>query len=162
MRLLKFCMAIATASFLLPVGTAHAVTYMCDGKVATYVGTSGDDVIDIHNPGDDVVVALGGNDVIYTHGGRDTICAGRGADFAHSGGSSDNIFGGAGADGLYGEEGNDNLTGGPGSDGLMGAVGDDTLYAKDGEVDALHASSGFNVCYEDPIDQDHGSCQEVH
>src|SRR5213593_617217 len=73
-------------------GTARAQVVTCVGieeRVATIVGTEGDDVI-VGTSGDDVIQALGGNDQIDGGDGNDLICVGAGADI---------IYGGAGDDG---------------------------------------------------------------
>lgn len=78
---------------------------ICDGRVATIVGTSGDDVLTGTN-GPDVIAALQGNDVVRGLAGDDVICGGKG---------------------------NDSIIGGQGFDVLFGAQGNDTLYASDGQ-----------------------------
>jgi Ca2+-binding RTX toxin-like protein len=163
MRFVKLGLVASVLGLLVPMGTASAVSYACNGKPATYVGTPGDDLIDTHNANDDVIVALGGSDEIYTHGGRDAICAGTGDDlWIYTGGGNDDVFGGPGFDQLFGQEGNDNLTGGPGTDVMRGSLGNDTLYAEDGERDSLHAGGGINTCYEDEgLDRDFSSCEIV-
>jgi hypothetical protein len=79
----------------------------CNGKLATIVGTAGDDSL-TGTYADDVIVVFGGNDVIHGAGGNDAIC------------------GGAGADTLYGGNGNDTLEGGVGADILTGGASTDT------------------------------------
>ena len=78
---------------------------ICDGHVATIVGTSGDDVLTGTN-GPDVIAAMQGNDTIRGLAGNDIICGGKG---------------------------NDTIIGGQGFDILFGAQGNDTLYAADGQ-----------------------------
>ncbi|MBA3653472.1 MAG: hypothetical protein H0W70_04690 [Actinobacteria bacterium] len=98
----------------------------CDGRVATIIGTSGDDSI-YGTPGPDVIVGLGGNDDVYGQGGDDVICGGTGLDNIYAGDGNDRAFGEAGADTLYGQAGNDFLSGGSENDYLYGGDGDDTL-----------------------------------
>jgi dienelactone hydrolase len=69
----------------------------CLGKLATIVGTNGNDTI-VGTAGDDVIAGLRGNDTISGLGGNDRICGGDGAD---------RINGGFGADILSGEAGID-------------------------------------------------------
>lgn len=83
--------------------TGRAGRVLCEGKVATIVGTSGDDVLR-GTPRGDVIVAGAGNDRIYGMGGNDLICAGPGADFVDGGGGVDSVFGGGGADVCVGVE----------------------------------------------------------
>ncbi len=95
--------AILFASVLAISGHAGAQTVLCDGRVATIVGTPDDDSI-IGTSGDDVIFAMQGDDWIDSLGGDDVICAG---------------------------QGNDNVAGGEGFDIIFGAQGDDTLFAAD-------------------------------
>ncbi len=78
---------------------------ICDGRIATVVGTPGDDVLTGTN-GPDVIAGLQGNDIIRGLAGDDVICGGKG---------------------------NDTIIGGQGFDVLFGAQGNDTLYAADGQ-----------------------------
>ena len=82
---------------LIPSPASDAAPPLCDGKPATIVGTSGDDVLK-GTGGDDVIVGLGGDDLIKGRGGNDTLCG-------------------------YG--GNDTLIGGPGNDVMIGGRGSD-------------------------------------
>ena len=70
------CMAMT-----ITVSTAEAAVVSCQGRVATIVGTSGDDTL-IGTPGSDVIAARGGNDVVRGKGGNDQICGGFGSDQA--------------------------------------------------------------------------------
>jgi len=45
----------------------------CAGRVATIVGTPGNDLL-VGTNGPDVIAGLGGNDVIYGLGGNDILC----------------------------------------------------------------------------------------
>ena len=98
----------------------------CNGRLATIVGTEGDDTI-TGSPIDDVIVGLGGNDVIYGGGGDDLICGGRGSDSLRGGGGDDVLLGGFGHDKLYGQAGRDWLYGGFGHDKLFGGAKSDFL-----------------------------------
>src|SRR2546422_1712418 len=101
-------------------GRAQPVTCLgLDERVATIVGTEGDDVI-VGTSGDDVIQALGGNDQIDGGDGNDLICGGAGDDI---------IYGGAGGDGLGGGF----PIGTPGADVLVG--GHDKVYGGPGEGD---------------------------
>lgn len=86
----------------------------CDGKVATVIGTPGDDRKQdrlMGTPGEDVIVGLRGKDVIRGRGEDDTVCGGGGAD---------KLRGNGGFDHLYGENGRDHLKGGSDQDFLFG------------------------------------------
>ena len=100
---------------------APARAAMCDGRVATIVGTDHADVLE-GTPGPDVIAALGGNDTVTGLGGNDRLCGG----FGH-----DRLVGGPGDDALLGgqdwlhvnDEGSDERLG----DYLIGGLGDDRL-----------------------------------
>jgi len=126
--------------------TLHFGVMLCDGKVATKVGTPGDDTI-FATPSDDVIVGLAGADTITGGEGDDTICAGAGADIVYGNGGADVIIGGSGpdiinggpgADVIKGVKGKDVLIGGPGVDELIGGGGKDT-------ADYSGATSGVTV-----------------
>ncbi len=122
----------------------------CDGKVATKVGTPGNDTL-VGTPKRDIIAGLGGNDVIYGLGGNDVLCGGSGhdrlfggpgrdkllgqtgRDRLRGGTARDRLFGGAHADRLFGQGGPDLLLGGPGNDRLVGGAGIDTCYQNSGQ-----------------------------
>ncbi len=70
---------IVSVVMLIPSPAADAVPPLCDGKLATLVGTPGDDVLK-GTKGDDVIVGLGGDDRLVGRGGADTICGSEGDD----------------------------------------------------------------------------------
>jgi glucose/arabinose dehydrogenase/N-acetylneuraminic acid mutarotase len=94
----------------------------CRGKLATIVGTPGDDEL-VGTNGADVIAGLGGADSIGGRGGKDRICGHRGRD---------NLIGGPGGDVLFGGDGNDVLRGGPGRDRLEGGKGSEVLVGGPG------------------------------
>ncbi len=108
-----------------------AATYLCRGRVATIVGTSGADKLQGTNRAD-VVVGLGGADKVEAGGGDDTICGGEGNDTAEAGDGSDTVDGGSGGDKISGGKGNDTLLGGAGDDTIEGGGGVDTINGGDG------------------------------
>lgn len=143
------------AAMMSPAGAQ--VTAMCDGRVATIVGTSGNDVLEGTN-GPDVFAALQGDDILWGFGGDDVMCGGVGDDLIVGGGGFDIIFGaqgddeiyaagegtlfmplalddtrgarifaGAGNDLVYGSDRWDRMQGGPGSDVLYGFAGNDWM-----------------------------------
>lgn len=85
----------------------------CDGRVATTVGTNGNDVIK-GTPGRDVIVGLGGDDQISGLAQDDIICGGPGDDVIWGGAGNDRSFGGDGHDLIDAGPGNDTSDGGPG------------------------------------------------
>jgi len=98
----------------------------CNGFPATIVGTRRSNVI-IGTNGRDVIVALGGADLIFGGNGDDVICAGDGNDIVFGGHGQDIIFGEDGRDTLFGDGGSDEIYGGDGKDTLSGDSGDDYL-----------------------------------
>ena len=134
---LSFATAAALAAQLVAVAPAAAAAPRCDGRIATIVGTSGDDTLK-GTDGPDVIVGLGGFDTIRGRGGDDVICGngptyngpGEGAptgDNLYGGPGKDVLVGGPGDDFLYGGAGNDRLEGGTGYDYLVPGAGDDRV-----------------------------------
>ncbi len=108
----------------------HRYGLLCDGRLATLVGGSGDDAA-IGTGGVDVIVTGAGNDTIRGLAGDDIVCAGSG---------DDTVFGNAGNDRLFGHFGDDSLWGGSGDDTLVGDDGDDDIHAGRGADLALGQS----------------------
>ena len=126
---------------------------MCNGFVATIVGTPGDDVL-IGTSGDDVILGLDGNDTIQGKGGDDIICSGPGDDVVDSGSGDDRIYGDGGHDTFDGGDGNDfidadqgnsgdHVTGGAGDDFILLGSGHDEVYGGNGN-DVINAGDGDN------------------
>lgn len=122
------------------IGLNLTFTATCNGRTATIVGTTGDDVLYGTNAAD-VIVGLGGNDTIYGGNGNDVICGGAGNDAIAGGNGDDTILGGDGDDTLDGGNGSDSLSGDAGIDTLNGANGDDTLSGGSGN-DSLTGANG--------------------
>ena len=140
---------VSTALAADPEVAARKPAVKCDGKVATKVGTPGDDTL-VGTAGRDIIAGLGGDDVIYGLGGNDVLCGGSGhdrlfggpgrdkllgqtgRDRLRGGTARDRIFGGAHADRLFGQGGPDLLLGGPGNDRLVGGTGIDTCDQNSG------------------------------
>jgi Ca2+-binding RTX toxin-like protein len=132
---------ILGAAFLLPVSTASAAPYTCDGRPATIVGTDRNDEIE-GTPGNDVIVGLGGNDVIHGRGGDDVICAFR--DWVRGQGNRDGR-----KDKLFGDGGNDLLSGNWSNDIASGGAGDDAFeYVR---VDYRGAPGSVSVDLEEGV-----------
>jgi hypothetical protein len=124
----------------------------CAGKIATIVGTAGDDRLQ-GTDGPDVIVGLGGDDVINAGGGDDVVCGGSGNDTVNGGPGNDTIYGNGGADVLKGRDGSDVISGGPGADTvsggtgrdvLNGGIGSDTIYG-DEDNDVLRGGPGSDI-----------------
>ena len=138
----------------------------CDGRAATIVGTSGDDVL-IGTDGADVIVGFGGHDRIYGKKGNDILCGGPGRDRIYGGRGRDRIWGGISADVLLGGpghdmiaglKGNDKLYGQDGADYLAGADGSDKLMGGEGD-DRLLAGPGIDSCTGGPGKDVYQSCE---
>lgn len=91
------------------------VGFRCQGRLADWVGTAADDVLD-GTSRDEVFFARGGADVIRGRGGNDVVCAGGGDDTVIGGGDDDTLLGQRGRDALRGNAGDDTCNGGRGRD----------------------------------------------
>ena len=125
-------------NFILPDGSTSSNT---DGvfqipENSVYMGTSGDDTIEISSTdnlvvtggeGDDKIVTGKGDDILQGGEGDDTLEGKAGADFLEGGEGDDTLSGGRGHDLLQGGKGSDILKGNSGKDTLSGGEGDDTL-----------------------------------
>ena len=104
------------ASVVLAVGATTpaqaAEPVLCNGAVATIVGTPGPDILR-GTPGDDVIAGLGGPDILSGLGGDDVVCGGAGPDV---------LRGNAGADLLIGDGGPDVAVGGDEPDSCTAEV----------------------------------------
>lgn len=138
-------MAMGASIAFISSPAVAAAAVKCDGKVATIVGTNGDDVL-VGTGGNDVIVARDGDDTVLGKGGNDTICGGDGADW---------IEGAAGNDKLFGEGGNDSIDGGKGTDEIVGGAGDDTLIGGPGPDDVAKGNAGDDRCKA----EDETSCE---
>ena len=101
---------LALVAPLLPALPASAVAGTCEGRVATHLGTPGDDVLR-GTDGDDVMVGLGGDDTISGLLGNDVICGDEVSDRLAGMAGDDRILGGldsdAGGDVIWPGVGND-------------------------------------------------------
>ena len=127
---------------------------MCDGLVATIVGTDGADTL-VGTSGVDVIVGFGGDDVIDGGGGDDVVCAGYGNDVVRGeagddillgGPGQDELRGGAGKDSVLGDSGNDSLYGGKGKDLVRGGGGADWIHGQ-WKRDRLYGELGKDIIY---------------
>ena len=122
-------------------GTAGAAVHTCGGRVATLVGTEGDDVLR-GTAGPDVIVALAGADRIYGYEGNDVICGGAGPDRVWAGPGHDDVWGNGGNDRINGHLGRDEMYGGNGQDVLSGQAGADRLYGNSGRDKVVGGRAG--------------------
>jgi hypothetical protein len=82
---------------------------LCNGVLATVVGSSGPDVLR-GTPADDVIAGLDGPDVVSGLGGDDVICGGAGPDVLRGDGGADLLIGAGGPDVAVGGGGPDNCS----------------------------------------------------
>jgi Ca2+-binding RTX toxin-like protein len=134
-------LAISLLTVLIFAPTAEAKA-KCAGKPATIVGGKGRDVIKAPKRGRQVVVALGGNDKIVTHGSDDTVCAGPGDDEISTAGNKDRVFAGPG---------DDVVDSGPGSDGIDLGPGDDMVFGGGGG-EMVRGGSGADLLFGEQQD----------
>jgi Ca2+-binding RTX toxin-like protein len=92
----------------------------CGGRLATIIGTPGNDKI-TGSRFADVVAAGAGNDVVRGANNNDVICGDEGNDRINGSKGVDQLFGGDGKDRINGAPGPDLLDGGPGRDRCNGA-----------------------------------------
>jgi len=124
------------------VNPSQSLPGTCNGQTPTIVGTPDRDIITIpEDQGPQVVMALGGNDVIYGSSGDDVICGGDGADIIYGKDGNDTIYGESGSDRIMGGNGDDTISGGDGTDTLEGDAGDDHIYG-DASADTLLGNDG--------------------
>ena len=132
-------------------GTGGAVAApRCLGRVATIVGTGGDDRI-VGTRGPDVIVGRGGEDLIEGGRGDDRICGDGAFDFIEGGPGDDRISGGPGSDTAHGGPGRDRIRSGGGSlEALFGGRGDDRLFGGAGSFDGLIGGPGDDRLHGGP------------
>ena len=144
--------------------------FVCMGRQATLIGTSGADVLN-GTAGNDVIMGLGGADTIHGLGGADLICSGDGPDVVHGNGGKDKIDGGTGADAIYGDANNDRIFGGAGDDTIygdagndrvFGGTGDDTLRGNAGIRDRLYGGAGIDDLDGGTGGDDHCTLGEIY
>jgi len=107
-----------------PPNPGQPGTEKCKGKIATIVGTEGNDSLEGTDDAD-VIVALGGDDEVIGGGGNDRICGKGGNDDLRGNGGKDKLRGGGGNDDVSGGGGNDVVGGGAGKDNVGGGGGED-------------------------------------
>ncbi|KXK07624.1 MAG: Hemolysin, chromosomal [Microgenomates bacterium OLB22] len=95
-------------------------------------------------PGNDLIVANAGNDIIDGRGGRDCILGGPGNDIINAGQGDDSILGQEGNDLLKGGDGNDSIYGNEGIDVLHGDKGEDRLFGD--LLDILVGGANRDTC----------------
>ena len=93
----------------------------CDGRRATILGTTANDMLD-GTDGADVIVGRSGNDTIRAGPGNDIVCAGPGDDLVDTGEGFDRVHGGPGSDSLGGTGPINILFGGIGIDECSGVA----------------------------------------
>ena len=109
-----------------------------------YLGTSGDDTIDLSTSTDNLLVKGGeGSDTITGGSGNDTLIGGEGVDTLLGGAGDDILMGGEGDDIMAGEAGEDWFIGGEGDDTMTGGADADTFIF--GEAHGSDTITDFTV-----------------
>jgi pimeloyl-ACP methyl ester carboxylesterase len=143
MRTILHALAAAGGLVALLAGTPVLAQVTCNGKVATIVGTAGDDNLrGTKLP--DVIAGLEGNDTITGASGNDTLCGGPGNDIISAGNGHDFVDGGSGEDIVIGGFGNDMLLGGLGHDQVNASEGVDTCDGGIGQDTPAGCDSAVN------------------
>jgi Ca2+-binding RTX toxin-like protein len=132
--------AVALACTLLPLaasGAPEAAPLRCAGKVATVVGSANDDTIDVSKRRRaQVIVAKGGNDLVYGTSRNDRICGGPGDDTLYEMDGSDIIKGGTGWDEIP-----------DGARRVVAGKGNDKIYLHSGERSTVLGGRGIDTLW---------------
>lgn len=120
--------------------------YVKTGKLNWTTLTGGSDTIFSQNDSNQNIKAGAGNDLILTLAGDDLIYGESGADEIDSGYGNDRVYGGDGRDKLFGRYGNDTLYGDQGEDYIDGGTGNDLIYGGSGHDD-LGGGYGNDIIY---------------
>jgi Ca2+-binding RTX toxin-like protein len=174
LRLLGLSPVLAALMALIPANpTSGSPEVRCQGRVATMLGTEGDDDLAIHRGSQTLVFALlGGDDYLSVAYHPVVGCGGEGADEIVLGFSPGVLFGGEGDDdllgayepaSLYGQDGDDNLSLAFVSSGLLsGGLGDDYISATFSHHVKINGGGGHDICIANPsADVKIANCEEV-
>jgi Ca2+-binding RTX toxin-like protein len=135
-----------------------------------WVGTDGPDEYTAPDESRDLIIGLGGDDVLRAGDRRDLVRGGDGDDKIAGGPGSDKIVGGIGEDRLHGGRQADKIVGGPGADGINGGLGrdlimagrgGDRIIANDGMRDRIICGPGFDSVKADRRDRVARDCERV-
>jgi Ca2+-binding RTX toxin-like protein len=155
MKTSTFGVALATCALLVApltssassaAGLAARVT--CHGRVATIVGTPGDDFLRGTKRAD-VIAGQGGDDGIRGGGGNDVICGGAGLDDIRGGNGDNRLLGGAGNDAIRARGGNDFIAGNDGKDFIVASIGRNIIWggAGDDDISSPYYAWGRNLIH---------------
>lgn len=111
----------------------------------TYIGTNGDDKIEVDNK-IEKIYSLAGNDTIITSEIDTYVESGLGDDIIYSNIGNDTIYSDDGDDYIYSEAGNDTIYSGNGNDIIYSGSGDDIIYSGNGN-DVIYSGDGNNEIY---------------
>lgn len=134
--------SFALIASLLAATPAFAVGETCEGRPATHIGTTGNDVLHGTN-GDDVMVGLDGDDTLYGFQGNDVICGDGGSDDLYGYDGDDRLFGGldgveaADPSGPGSRPQGDLIVPGPGTDYVDAGADPVTMAAPSAVVDTV-------------------------
>ena len=130
------------------IGTNGRDTIIAPKKAGNIiVGLGGDDLLR-GQPGNDILCGGPGDDILIGALGDDTLSGGEGKDELRGKHGNDIIFGGSDDDLLVGWYGRDRLIGGPGSDYLLGGWDDDYIDGGVGGRDVINGGPDTDVCLE--------------
>ena len=133
-------------------GDTPATGVLCQGQLATKLGTDGDDQNLDGTEEADVIVAGDGQDEIDGKGGDDVICGGDG-DGARENDVNDD-------DEVKGGPGSDTINGGSGNDSIDGQGGDDTLFGDDEQTSDGYISTADEIHGGDGDDEIDGRADQ--
>lgn len=125
---------------LVTTATGLRLTHVT-GDILHFDGLTAEDAFRAYGlAGDDTIIGLGDDDVIYGGTGNNNLDGAHGNDLLVGDRGNDTLYGGAGDDTLAGKNGNDWLFGGDGADVIYGHAGGDRLFGGGGD-DILYSST---------------------
>ncbi len=139
---------LAPITYTAVVSTASAETTQCLGEASCY-SSPDNDVITGTPLLEDDIVALAGDDVVYSFDGADRVSGNEGDDLVYAGPGSDVVNGGSGDDTIVGDEGDDFIDGNLGDDRIVGDGGNDVISGSGGD-DNLVGNEGSDHFYGGP------------
>lgn len=135
-----------------------------------WVGTDEADEYTAPDQSRDLIIGLGGDDILRAGDRSDLVRGNDGDDRIAGGAGSDKIVGGLGDDRLHGGLHADKIVGGPGADGINGGLGNDLIkagkgndrvVANDGMRDHIICGAGFDAVKADRRDRVARDCERV-
>lgn len=128
-----------SGAYLVTTATGLRFTHVT-GDILHFDGLTAEDIFRAYGlAGDDTIIGLGDDDVIYGGLGNNNLDGANGNDVVVGDSGNDTLYGGNGDDTLAGKNGNDWLFGGDGADVIYAHAGGDRLYGEEGD-DTLYSS----------------------